>query len=63
MRGQVEFKKVDGDDPSNTSLKQKYSISGYPHLVFTDNTGRNLYDQGGAPHSAEEFKALIMKYK
>lgn len=62
MRGKVEFKKLDGDDASSASLKEKYQIHAYPTLVFTDNTGKALVNQAGAPRSAEDFKEMIQPF-
>lgn len=45
-RGKINFKRYDGDDPSNAGLKEKYAISGYPHLVYTDRNGKVLYNEG-----------------
>jgi len=63
MRGEVDFTKLDGDDPGNSAIKAKYNVTGYPRLVFTDKTGTALLNHRGAPSTAEDFKALINKYK
>jgi hypothetical protein len=62
MRGKVDFKRYDGDDPGSASMKEKYHIRGYPHMIFTDNSGKALMDRGGAPGSAAEFKDLITNF-
>jgi thioredoxin-related protein len=62
MRSKVDFQKLDGDDDSNDKLKAKYTVTGYPRLVFTDNTGVALLNHRGAPGSAEEFKEIIGRF-
>jgi thioredoxin-related protein len=59
MRGKIDFKRYDGDDGGSASLKEKYGVKGYPTLVFTDNSGKALLKQGGAPGSAADFKDMI----
>lgn len=63
MKGQVDFSQLDGDDPANSAIKEKYNVTGYPRLIFTDRTGNALLNHRGAPATAEAFKELINKYK
>lgn len=62
MRGKVDFSKLDGDDESNKSLKEKYSVTGYPRLIFTVNTQKALLNHSGAPDTPQEFIALINQF-
>ncbi len=62
MRSKVDFKKVDGDDSFNQPLKDKYTVTGFPRLVFTDNTGKALLNHKGAPDSPQEFMQLIARF-
>jgi thioredoxin-related protein len=62
MRSKVDFKKLDGDDSSNDSLKAKYSVTGYPRLVFTDNSQAALLNHRGGFNNAQEFISEISKF-
>jgi thioredoxin-related protein len=62
MRSKVDFKKLDGDDSSNDSLKAKYNVTGYPRLVFTDNSQAALLNHRGGFASAQDFINQISNF-
>lgn len=47
--GQIEFVKLDAEDDANAELKNKYSVSRYPTLIFLDKDGNVLKRGEGAP--------------
>jgi thioredoxin-related protein len=59
-RGQAEFQKLNGEDPSNESLMNRYAITGFPRFIFTDSTGAKLDEIRGAP-SRDDFEYKVKR--
>ena len=59
--GQADFQKMNGEDPSNETLKKKYGVHGYPQIIFTDSTGAKLDEIQGAPPKAF-FEAAVRRW-
>jgi thioredoxin-related protein len=51
---------LDGDDPKNEALKEKYGVTGYPRLVFTDSSGAKLDEIAGAP-GRDDFEDRVKR--
>ena len=47
-RGRMNFKRLDGDDPANENLSNKYGIRSYPRLVYVDANGKVIYNENRA---------------
>jgi hypothetical protein len=54
---------LDGDDPKNESMKQKYNVQAYPTLVYLDGTEKVLKNESGAPASLEDFENQIKEFQ
>lgn len=55
LSSRAEFKSIDCEDDSNSSLVEKYDVHSYPQIIFTDNTGRVLKRHKGAYMSTADF--------
>jgi thiol-disulfide isomerase/thioredoxin len=55
----IQFVSLDGDNPDNASLKEKYKVHAYPTLVFLDSSGKVLSAEAGAPNSLADFEQTI----
>lgn len=60
MSSRVDMRQYNGDDEGSASLKQKYNIRAYPHVIFTDNTGAVLHE-AVSYKSADAFMGAITK--
>lgn len=60
-RQKADFQTLDGDDAANEVLKTKYGITGYPTIIFTDNTGKMLDQMSGAP-TRDDFENKIKSF-
>ena len=49
FRGRVDFQKLDAEDSANANLVQQYGVRAFPTIIFTDNSGRMLNKEEGAP--------------
>ncbi len=45
----IDFQRLDAEDPSNKSLVSEYHIHAYPTLVYLDSSGHVLHNASGAP--------------
>ncbi|HEY9730871.1 MAG TPA: thioredoxin family protein [Drouetiella sp.] len=55
----ITFVSLDGDNPDNNSMKEKYNVHAYPTLVYLDGSGKVLKNEAGAPPSLEAFESQI----
>ncbi|CAN5267283.1 hypothetical protein BH10CYA1_BH10CYA1_36420 [soil metagenome] len=55
----ITFVSLDGDNPDNAPMKEKYNVSAYPTLVYLDGSGKVLKNEAGAPNSLEDFESMI----
>lgn len=58
----IKFVSLDAEAPENKSLVRKYSISGYPRVVFLDGRQELIYS-GFVDGDSASFEALIRKYR
>ena len=61
MRSKVDFQELDGDADSTKPRMEKYGVHGYPTLIYTDNSGKELA-RPGASENPEEFKQSIAQF-
>ncbi len=62
MASQVDFQQVDTENPKYKALVEKYGIADSPVLLFTDKTGKVLFQKAGAPVNDAAFIKAIKAY-
>jgi tetratricopeptide (TPR) repeat protein len=55
----IEFQKVDVEDPANEALKTKYSVSQYPTIIYLDEKGNVLDTSVANAPMGDEFANAI----
>jgi thiol-disulfide isomerase/thioredoxin len=51
----VRFQRYNAEDPANEALVKKYTVKGYPTLVYLDKSGNVLTNMSGCPRTTEDF--------
>jgi thioredoxin-related protein len=59
-RAQADFEKLNGEEPANESLREKYGVKSYPRFIFTDSTGARLDEIQGAP-TRQQFESRVRR--
>jgi len=58
----INFKKIDGHNPSNQGLMKKYGIDGYPKVVFLSRNDKMIYS-GFVNSDPSSFEELINRFR
>ena len=45
-RGSLTLQRLDASSPATNSLMQKYAVKTFPHLIYLDGKGKEIYNEG-----------------
>lgn len=59
----INFQKLDAEEPGNAGLVAQYGVNSYPRLVYLDNSGKVLQNNRGFPGTVEGLESNIRQYR